>query len=258
MITYLYGTDTYRIKAYLREHAPDAMVGEDALKTKGLFDQAPVILYVSDEALAKSDELPNIPKDVEVFIVSEKKIKKGIEFKPLKDNEIRAWIQEELKKQGFAIAPDALTILANQYVDTWQTSLELTMLMNYAHDQKTITKDALTVLTPLTVEESIFKLTDAIANKYKGDAVALLERQLASGADPYYLFSMIVGQFRNIIAPGRAGVHPFAAQKARQAGKHFDSTNLKNIYRSLQQLEMDSKKGKQDMAEGLYKFVFQL
>ncbi len=251
MITYVFGTDQYRIKAYLREHAPDAMVGGEALKYQGLFEQRPVILYDPRTDL-------NIPDDVEVFVVSEKKIKKGIEFKPLKGPEIRTWIQEEIKKQGFTITPDALATLEHKYVDTWQIKLELDKLCAYAFQKKHIEKNDLDAVSTVVLEENIFKLIDAIADKRKGEAVILLERQLASGADPYYLFSMIVGQFRNIIAPNRAGVHPFAAQKARQAGKRFNQAELKKIYRSLQNLEMDAKSSRQDMAEGLYRFIFKL
>lgn len=254
MITYLYGTDKFRIKEYLAEHAPNAMVGEEALKTKGLFDSAiggPVILYEPPKDL-------KIPDDVNVFIVSEKKIKKGLEFKPLKGAEIKQWIQEEVKRQGFAIAPDPLGMLAARYTDTWQTKMELDKICAYAFEKKRIEKSDLEAVSYLTVEEHIFQLTDAIANKQKGEAVMLLDRQLASGADPYYLFSMVVYEFRNMIAPGRTGVHPYAASKARQAAKGFGGERLKELYGSLHQLELDAKSGLRDIGDGLYQFIFNL
>lgn len=258
MITYIYGTDKYRINEYLREHAPNAMVGEEALKTKGLFDQAPVILYLPDGALAKAGDLPTIPKDVDVFIVSEKKIKKGLEFKPLKDAEIKTWIQEYVRKAGYMIEPNALLLLASRYVDTWQIKLELDTVFSYCYETKKITAPDVAQITTAKIEERIFKLTDAIANKQKGEAVLLLDRQLASGADPYYLFSMIVFQFRNMLAPGRTGVHPYAAQKARLAAKHFDDAKLKKLYQNLHKLELDAKTGAQDMSDGLYAFIFSI
>ena len=249
MITYLYGADKYRIKEYLCEHASGAMVGKDALKTVGLFNQAPVILY----------DIPNdlkIPEDVEVFIVSEKKIKKGIEFKLLKGTEIREWMLSELRKQGFAIAPDAIALLEKRYIDTWQTKLQLDKLCNYAYKKRVITLSDMDAVSDVAIEENIFRLTDAIANKNKRDAILLLDGQLASGADPYYLFSMVVFQFRNMLAPGRLGLHPYAAQKARTAAGKFDAGKLKKLYESLHQLEIDVKKGIRNMEEGLYQFIF--
>lgn len=251
MITYLYGTDRYRIREYLHEHARDAIVGEEGLKYQGLFDQRPVILYDPPKDL-------KIPDDVEVFVVSEKKIKKGLEFKPLQGNEIRGWIQDEVKKQGYSIAPDALALLAERYVDSWQTKLELEKLCNYAYEKKKITAADLDAISYVATKENIFQLTDAIANRQKGDAVLLLDRQLASGADPYYLFSMIVFQFRNMLAPKCSGVHPYAASKAQAAAKRFEPAVLTGLYRSLHQLEIDAKTGQRDITDGLYQFVFSL
>lgn len=252
MVTYLYGTDTYRIREYLREHAPNAQVGEEVLKYRGLFGETtPVVLYDPPKDL-------KIPDDVAVFIVSEKKIKKGIEFSPLKGTEIAQWIEAEVKKEGYAIAKDALALLARQYRDTWQMKLELDKLCNYAHVAKNITADDVRTITSIAVQENIFQLTDALANRQKGTATALLARQLDTGADPYYLFSMIVYQFRNMLTPDRAGVHPFAASKARQAARGFLPAKLIAHYRALHQLELDAKNGIREITDGLYQFIFSL
>ena len=252
MITYLYGTDTYRIKAYLAEHAEGAQTGEEALKYRGLFGEAgPVVLY-------GEPEMKKVPENVAVFIVSEKKIKKGIEFKPLQGAEISTWISMELKKENFTIAPDALALLARGYRDTWYMKLELDKLCNYANERKNITAQDVLAVTTAKIEQNIFQLTDAIANQRKRDAVVLLDRQLAGGADPYYLFSMIVFQFRNMLTPNRAGVHPFAAQKARLAARHFEPGRLPALYQSLHRLELDAKNGVRDITDGLYEFIFKL
>ena len=251
MITYLYGTDTYRIKEYLREHAPDAMVGEEGLKYQGLFDRRPVILYEAPVDLKISD-------DLEVFVVSEKKIKKGIEFQPLKGAEIGTWIQERLKKTDFAIAPDALAMLTDRYTGTWQMKIELDKLCNHGYDKKMITANDIAAVGTAKTEEKIFALTDAVSSKNKRDACLLLDRQLSSGADPFYLFSMIAGQFRNMLAPKRSGVHPYAAHRAEISARRFAPNELKSLYRRLHQLELDAKSGTADIVDGLYKFIFKL
>ncbi len=258
MITYLYGKDTYRIKEYLAEHAPGALVGEEALKSQGLFGQAPVILYDPPATL-------KIPEDIEVFVVTEKPAGgrsasggKGLEFNPLKGPEIKKWIQEILKKQGIGIASPALAILEQRYKDSFQMKLLLDLVCNYVYPHTTISLTDIEAVAPTVSEETIFKLTDAVANNHKREAMILLERQLAYGADPYYLFSMILFQFRNMLAPDRAGVHPFAAQKARTAAKRFADNALKRAYKNLYQLEIDAKTGIQDMTDGLYSFVSNL
>ncbi|MEK7582952.1 MAG: hypothetical protein AAB483_00910 [Patescibacteria group bacterium] len=266
MITHIYGTDTYRVKEYLKEHAAGAIIGEDGLKMQGLFDQAPVILY---DPPAKT----RIPEDLEVFIVSEKPVKRtggsaspgggklkaknAVELNILKGAEIISWIKSEAKRQGFAIDAEAVKLLAQNYRDTWQTKLTLDMLCNYAADATIRARDV-TILAPTVSEEKIFDLTDAIAGRQKGQAVVLLSRQLEQGSDPYYLFSMIVGQFRNMIAPKRAGVHPYASGKAAGFAKRFQPGELPIFYRRLSALEHGVKGGEYDITDGLYKFIFSL
>ncbi len=253
MITNVYGTDTYRIKEYLHEHAAGAIIGEEGLKTQGLFDQAPVILYDPPAKL-------KIPEDLDVFVVTEKKPKTKenlVELNLLKGPEVASWIKNEAKRQGFAIDADAVSLLAKQYRDTWQIKLTLDMLCNYAVDATIRARDV-TTLAPTVSEEKIFDLTDAIAGRQKGQAVVLLSRQLEQGSDPYYLFSMIVGQFRNMIAPKRAGVHPYAAGKAAGFAKRFQPGELPTFYRRLSALEHSVKEGEYDITDGLYKFIFSL
>lgn len=254
MITYLYGTDGYRIKEYLAEHAAGAIVGEEGLKMQGLFDQAPVILYDPPAKL-------KIPDDLEVFVVTEKKPKTKkdlVELNPLKGPEIASWIKDEAKRQGFVIDADAVNLLAQNYYDTWQTKLELDLLCSYAYETKHITAKMVMLLLPKEALSSIFGMTDAIAAKRKSDAVLLLTEQLEGGIDPYYLFSMIVGQFRNMIAPKRAGVHPYAASRAAGFAKRFAADELKTMYRRLAALEHSVKGGKYDITDGLYQFIFSL
>src|SRR3989344_1661284 len=155
MITYVVGNDQYRIREYLREHAPNAIIGEDGLKMQGLFDQAPVILYYPPADL-------KISEDIVVFIVSEKKSKKAknsIEFNILKGAEIARWIKEEVARQGFAINPDALAFLASRYRDTWQTKLDLDTICSYVHEKKTISVDDVYAVVTDVSEEKIFDLT---------------------------------------------------------------------------------------------------
>ena len=258
MITYIYGTDRYRIREYLREHAPNAGIGPDALKYQSLFDDTrSVIIHDPAEDL----EIPT-DKNLNVFVVypSDKKGKKkkdAIVIDNLGGAELKAWIAAQAKKNGFTIASDAAALIAERSTDTWQAKLELEKACNYVRGPSITAQDveAVTSASPLL---NIFQFTDALGSSDKRQAYLLLSHQLREGTDPYYLFSMIVFQFRNIVAPKRSGVHPYAAQKAAAQAKRFEPSKLKNIYRSLHQLEIDNKTGKRDMEDGLYSFVFSL
>ena len=126
------------------------------------------------------------------------------------------------------------------------------------------------MLIPTTSLQTIFAFTDALAHKRKADAVLMLHDPLSQGSDPYYLFSMMVYQFRNLIriksigygTPATlakaTGIHPYAAQKAQQQAQQFSAEELKSLYQSLHGIEQDAKQGVVDIEDSLYRFVFSL
>ncbi len=258
MITYIYGSDRYRIREYLREHAPHASVGPEGLKYQSLFDDTrSVIIYHPDEDL----DIPN-EKSLQVFVVyppdkKGKKKKDAVVIDNLEGTELKSWIIAEAKKLGTSIAPEAAALIAAQSTDTWQAKLELEKITNYAGTKEITLREVKEISTAAPLL-NIFQFTDALGNQDKRQAYTLLAEQLEEGTDPFYLFSMIVFQFRNMLAPKRTGVHPFAAQKAAGHARHFDPNKLKTLYRSLAALEVDAKTGNRDMVDGLYQFVFSL
>jgi len=83
---------------------------------------------------------------------------------------------------------------------------------------------------------------------------------------------MIVYQFRNLLRlkelvknalpyasiVKKTGLHPYVVKKAFEQCKKFDLEELKQLFNQLARLDIETKSGKMDMAEGLYQFVFSL
>jgi DNA polymerase-3 subunit delta len=122
------------------------------------------------------------------------------------------------------------------------------------------------------VNLNIFEIVDAIADKNQRKALRTLYGHLENGVDPYYIFSMIVYQFRNLLKVKalaknalayagiikKAGLHPYVVKKTFEQCKKFDLEELKRLFNQLARLDIETKTGKIDMAEGLYQFVFSL
>jgi DNA polymerase-3 subunit delta len=122
------------------------------------------------------------------------------------------------------------------------------------------------------ISSNIFELVDAIADKNQRRALRVLYSHLESGADPYYIFSMIVYQFRNLLKVKelvknalpytsivkKTGLHPYVVKKTFEQCKRFDLEELKRLFNQLARLDIETKSGKIDMTEGLYQFVFSL
>lgn len=143
-----------------------------------------------------------------------------------------------------------------------QIKLELDKIASYKYlDGTPISVQDIQIICPVDTAQNIFAITDALANREKRSAFATLYQHLQDGVDPYYIFSMVVYQFRNVIkvkSGSTAGMHPFVARKTQTQAQRFSLDELKRIYRDLHQLEQDAKQGERDMADGLYEFAFSL
>jgi len=110
-----------------------------------------------------------------------------------------------------------------------------------------------------------------MVNKKK--ALKLLQDQLKKGDDPFYILSMYVYQFRNLLKIGEffwqgrtnqyevaklTKLHPFVVQKGMAQLRNYDENKLKGIYQKLQDIDTGSKTGKIDIKLALDKFVAEI
>jgi DNA polymerase III delta subunit len=123
-----------------------------------------------------------------------------------------------------------------------------------------------------SVNLNIFELVDAIADKNQRRALRVLYNHLESGVDPHYIFSMIVYQFRNLLKVKelvknalpytgivkKTGLHPYVVKKAFEQCNRFSLEELKRLFNQLARLDIETKSGRIDIAEGLYQFIFSL
>ena len=177
------------------------------------------------------------------------------EFEPLNNAKLNTWTKAEIDKLGGKITPPALNLLtANVGNNLWQLSSEINKLVNYKNSQNIIEQD-IELLTRGKVDENIFNLTDAIANKQPAKAIKLLKDQLAQGANEQYLLTMILRQFRILLQlkslveinssatdiNKATGLHPFVIKKSLPLLAKYSMTDLKNIFNRLVQLDLDMK-----------------
>ncbi|MEZ4517183.1 MAG: hypothetical protein R3C44_10215 [Chloroflexota bacterium] len=94
----------------------------------------------------------------------------------------------------------------------------------------------------------------------------MLQKKLAEGADPFYLFAMFVRQFRLLIQVkemAEAGERPpaiaaqlrvpsFVAGKLSQQAQGFSLPQLEQIYGRLLEIDVETKTGQTDMLTALH------
>jgi len=180
------------------------------------------------------------------------------EFKLLEGQKLKNWVKKEFDNYGIEISKEALEKLIN-FVgnDLWQMSNEIKKLVSYKLKPKDIGisgKDIELLIKP-KIETDIFQTIDAIAEKNKKRAFKFIKAHLEKGDSPFYLFSMINFQFRNLLiikdlmeknlSPYSLNhLHPYVIKKSISLLEKFSFSELKKIYQKIFQLDLDVKTGK--------------
>ena len=246
----------------------------------GLFAAKPDKAYLKELA----DYLPQLPETARlVFLESEalpathaivklaQAEKTGFEklFARPEGPQLDRWIRQRVEEKNGRITPHAIHLLATHIGNNLQIlDNEIEKLVVYKSGAE-ITGDDVTLLCPYLAEASIFDLVDALGNRNSKKAALLLQQKFLEGADPFYLFSMFVRQFRLLIqvkemvdAGGRPPaisqrlkMHSFVAGKMHQQSAQFSLPQLEQIYRHLLDVDVAVKTGRNDMVTALNLFV---
>jgi DNA polymerase-3 subunit delta len=169
------------------------------------------------------------------------------------------WIMQRARQEyDVEIEPRAAAALAAVInADLRAADSEIAKLAAYVNNERPITEDDVSLLTPYVAEADVFQMVDALGRRDGATASRLLHRLLENNA-PLQLFGMIVRQFRLLIlareylnaggAPkqlGKAiGVHPYVGEKLAQQVHTFSLEQLETIYHFLLETDAGIKTGK--------------
>ncbi|MBI2113323.1 MAG: DNA polymerase III subunit delta [Candidatus Wildermuthbacteria bacterium] len=238
MLIFLYGQDTFRSRAKVKElvaqyqkvntrahnmrvfDCKEAKAGqiEAELKSSSLFaekkffllkdpfaNQALSSFFVAEKKrLQKTDDVllfwqqDQFAKSSDLYAFL-KKYATCQECAPLPYASLKRWAQGEFTKRKTAIQSQALELLLQSTGnDLWLLSNEISKLCLYA-EGNAVSKADVQALVWGTVQSDIFLTIDAVASAQKKQALGLLSKHIAQGEAPVYLLSMIAYQFRTLL-----------------------------------------------------------
>ncbi len=148
---------------------------------------------------------------------------------------------------------------------------EIQKLVNYKNGGLIKEEDA-ELLVKADIDANIFNTIDALANRNKKTALKFFHQHLENGDDPFYIFSMFVYQFRNLVKVadlkdsgmdenqiGKVSkLHPFVVKKSLGQIRNFSLEKLKETYKKLLKIDTEVKTGKIDIKLALDKFIVEL
>lgn len=228
-------------------------------------DKDLIIVFWEKDRPKKSDKL-------QAVLESAAKIQK---FEKLNGLKLGQWIARRIKeidpRCGISrIALEKLILYVGN--DIADADREIEKLANYAAGRM-IKGEDVELLVKEDLNVNIFNTIDALAENDKKRAAHLLQEHLSKGEDPFYVFSMFIHQFRNLLkvtdlkeqyrsnefAIAKAsGLHPFVVKKSLAQLRNFSSEKLKKIYQKLQDYDIRIKTGKIDIRLALNKFIAEL
>lgn len=215
-------------------------------------DRHIVVLWETEESKAKSKN---------TFYQWLKKHATCQEFLLLTSSNLQRWIQREFARYGVKIMPRSAEQLARAIGgDLWQLSNTVKQIALYkkSEENPTIKEVDIALFVSPKMEADIFATIDAIAQKDKKHALALIYKHLAKGDSPYYLFTMLLYQFRTTLeikdmlerkVPyqemlSKSKMHPYVLKKGSAVAERFTIEELKKTYQKLFQLDHSMKTGR--------------
>ncbi len=221
-----------------------------------------VLLFLEDKA---GKELLTKDKVLFNLLINKDNVVRNFEY--LQGEKLSKWIKNEFLLRGCSVDNESvrelLGVVGN---DSWDLINEINKLSNFAKEVK---KEDVATLAAKKTDLNIFDLVDAVAGKDKPKAYEILFKEVDSGRDPYYLLTMMVYSFRNLLAvkdladrgmpleaiTKKARLHPFVARKTYHSANKFHLEELKLKYNQLLEMDTGSKEGRVNLSDSLFSFV---
>jgi DNA polymerase-3 subunit delta len=181
------------------------------------------------------------------------------EFKPLRSDELRSWVQSRVATNEGSISPRALRLLSDFIGSNLQLlSVEIEKLCLYAQGRK-IEEDDVRSLVAEAVEASVFDMVDAILERRADEATRLLRQLEDEGSAPPYLLFMVTRQFRlvtqakDLLLQHRKtdeiryslGINKdFVLQKTLKQARAHSMERLREVYHKLLDTDIAIKSGR--------------
>ncbi len=169
------------------------------------------------------------------------------QFTPPRGADLERWISERARTRGSSITTEASKMLAIYAGENLRLLAgEIEKLSLYAGQGGTIDAKAVRLLTPVAQQSRIFDLTDALARRERGQALAILHELLDKGEAPVGLTAFIGSQVRTLLLvkdlserglrpqqiAETAGLNPYVVNKTLPLVRRFSLSQLKSAYRA--------------------------
>lgn len=188
------------------------------------------------------------------------------EFPRISGSSLERWVRQRVAQKEGQISGQAVQMLVGNIGSELPIlENEIEKLLMYKGGEGEIGVKDVALLSPYAAEANIFDLVDAVGNRDSRKAAILLHQKLGDGDDPFFLFSMLIRQFRLLIQVKELAdlgdrppaiskqlkMHSFVAGKLHKQCQQFSMVQLEQIYRHLLEIDIGVKTGRKDLVTSL-------
>jgi len=198
------------------------------------------------------------------------------EFSPLEGLKLSNWALNFLKELDSSKAIDKRALemlLAATGSDLYLLSNEISKLSNHQAATEMITPADIELLIKSRIDSTIFQAIEALTSGNKARALTLLHQQIENGEDIFYILSMYTYHIRTLLKIGDCfwngitfpaqiaqitKLHPYVIQKSLSQLRNLSQEKVKNILKSLAEIDYNAKIGKINPIQALDTFIVSL
>ncbi len=183
-----------------------------------------------------------------------------VEFKPLYDNQVAAWIKQEMKRRGIEMSYDA-SLLIHAHVGNSLRALanEMDKIMLNLDGRNRVDEADVQRVVGLSKKFSVFNLNDAIGGRDLNKAFLILTKMLESGESHTAILAMIGRHFTSLLKvkgcvsqrkkPNEiaaiAGIPPYYVAKTQEMAKNFSLSQMDDAFAALLDTDLALKTSQQ-------------
>lgn len=241
---------------------------EELIKSRTLFGNKIIVVcdsFLEEENISKCSQSENvfifIEKELDEKILNKikKEAEESYEFKLLSGVKLKDWIKNEINIRGAKIDYRFIEgIIKECGSDLWCVSKEIEKLnLSDSVEYNTVDKE----------KYNPFAICDAIAEKNKLKAWALLQKAILLGVSAEDVFWKVNWQIKNLLLIKKlsqvpridiakeSGLHSFVVKKTLWSIKNFSEEELANFSSQLVDLYHNARRGLTDFEVGLERLL---
>jgi len=228
-------------------------------------------ILANDEEVIVASAIMEIKKTDQALVKKIKKYGRVQEFPKPSKSETSDWLVDLNHIHNLGLSPESIQAIGDHIENDWNKGWETARRLSVSEDQSIAIRDILRLDQEIQ-KVDIFKLSAAISQGKKKEALVLMHRYFAQGGRPEGLLPLIIYQFRQLIivrdlidrglnyreAQKASGLVAFIFNRVYNQAEQMDMDYLRGLYQKIFKLDYQLKTGRIEPRTGLDLLVSQI